>query len=74
VTYNSNTAVDAAIQGYPVFALDRGSMAWAVAGHDLAEIDSPSKPDRTQWAADLAYSQWKPAEMAEGLTWRHLSR
>ena len=74
VTYNSNTAVDALLDGVPVFAHDKGSMCWEVANKSLISVDVPNKPDRTQWLNDLAYSQWTPQEMSEGETWRHLFR
>ncbi|MDP6352927.1 MAG: hypothetical protein QF926_08025 [Alphaproteobacteria bacterium] len=73
VTFNSNTAVEAAIAGIPVFALDAGSMALPVANTTLAAIEQPRTPDRAQWLADLAYAQWNAAELAAGETWRHLA-
>ena len=74
VTWNSNTAVDAVIAGVPVIAMDPGSMAWAVAGHTLDDVENPPKPDREKWTWALAHCQWLPAEMSAGLAWRHLSR
>jgi len=74
VTFNSNTAVDAAIRGIPVFAADRGSMAYAISNKDISQIERPHTPEREQWLNNLAYSQWTPQEMREGLTWQHLSR
>jgi len=70
VTFNSNSAVDAAIAGVPVYTLDRGSMAWDVAAHSLD--DDPIRPDRTQWASDLAYKQWSLQEVTAGDAWAHL--
>jgi hypothetical protein len=72
VTFSSNTGVDAAIAGVPVFADDHGSMAWPVANKSFAWIDSPIRPTREQWAANLAYTQWTIDEMKEGKPWRHL--
>lgn len=74
VTFNSNTGVDAALAGVPVFAFDKGSMAWPVAASDLYDIETPIRADRQQWLSDLAYAQWTPAEMAAGLPWEHLFR
>lgn len=74
VTFNSNAAVEAVIAGVPAISMDIGSMAWAVTGHSLDDVESPPMPDRAQWASDLAFSQWTPAEMAAGLAWEHLSR
>lgn len=74
VTFNSNSAVEAVIEGVPVFAFDSGSMALAVANTDWDSIPSPVLPNRVQWLNDLAYTQWTPAEMREGEAWEHLSR
>lgn len=72
VTYSSNSAVDAALAGIPVFAADQGSMAWPIANKSFAWIDAPVKPRREQWAYNLAYTQWTREEMQEGKPWRHL--
>jgi hypothetical protein len=72
VTLNSNSAVEAAIAGIPVFVSDKGSMAWGIANLSLADIENPSFQDRTQWLNNVAYAQWTPAEMSKGLTWAHL--
>jgi hypothetical protein len=74
VTYNSNSAVEAAIEGVPVFAFDEGSMALPIANTQWEEIKNPKTPDRKQWLSDLAYTQWTLDEMREGLAWRHLLR
>lgn len=72
VTFNSNLAVEAVLNGVPVFVDDVGSMALAVANRSLAYIESPLLPDRRKWLRDLSYAQWTPDEMRSGLTWKHL--
>lgn len=72
VTFNSNSGVDAAIRGVPVFAADVGSMAWPIANKTYQWINAPVITDRTQWAHNLAYTQWTIEEMKEGQPWRHL--
>jgi hypothetical protein len=67
VTWNSNTAVDAVLAGVPAVAVDQGSMAWAVTGHELGV--QPPKPDRTAWAHWLAWTQWTREEIASGECW-----
>ena len=74
VTFNSNSGVEALIDGKAVFAFDEGSMVWGLANKNLYDIESPQYPDRKQWARDLAYCQWTPEEMRQGLAWKHLSR
>ena len=74
VTYNSNTAVEALLEGIPVFAHDQGSMCWQVANKSLISVDVPNRPDRNSWLNDLAYAQWTLQEMRNGEAWRHLIR
>lgn len=74
VTFNSNTGVDAVINGVPTCSFDVGSMVWDVSGHTVSSAIFPLKLHREQWAHDLAYTQWNLEEMANGLPWRHLSK
>ena len=74
VTWNSNSAVEAAIYGKPVFAFDHGSMCWDIANKSLLHIDDPQYLDRRQWANNLAYAQWTLAEIRNGDAWKHLFR
>lgn len=70
VTYNSNTGVDAVLAGVPTVSLDRGAMAFEVTGRRIFE--RPPTPDRTQWAAELAWRQWTIDEIRCGDAWDHL--
>lgn len=72
VTFNSNSAVEALIEGVPVFAFDKGSMALRVANTDLYDIDNPRFIEREPWASDLAYAQWSLDEMSSGECWDHI--
>jgi len=72
VTFNSNSGVEAALAGVPVFAFDEGSMVWDIANKSFDLIETPQRPDRSQWLADLSYCQWTCAELREGKAWRHL--
>jgi len=72
ITFNSNTGVDAVINGIPVIAMDKGSMAWNMAQHEITL--EQSMPDRNQWLYDLGYKQWLPKEIANGDAWEHLKR
>ena len=71
VTWNSTSAVDSVVAGVPTVAMDRGSMAYPVAAHDLDHLDY--SPTRHRWLAGLGYSQWTLDEMRAGLPWRHLN-
>jgi hypothetical protein len=59
---NSSSSVAAALAGIPVFADDDDCVAWAVANKDLAQIESPAMPDRTQWLNDLSSAHWTDEE------------
>jgi hypothetical protein len=72
VTYNSNSGVDAVINGIPVIAMDPGSMAWDMAQHDITM--EFYMPDRKQWLYDLAYKQWTLEEVESGEAWEHLKQ
>lgn len=69
-TCNSNTGVDAAMAGVPVYAYDSGSMAWEVAQTSLT--GAPLRPDREDWGRKIAYCQWLPEEVQNGDAWEHL--
>lgn len=75
VTINSNSGVDAVMQGTPVINFDHGSMAWDIATQgDLSKIENPDMPDRTQWGYNIAYTQWLPSEIESGEAWAHLKQ
>jgi hypothetical protein len=74
VTFNSNSGVEAAVEGIPVFTFDAGSMAIPVANMWLDQMERPQMPDRHQWLQDLAYAQWTLEEMKSGAAWKHLNR
>ena len=67
VTYSSGAAVDALIEGVPCITFSPASMAWPVSDHRLECIERPTLFAREQWLYDLAYAQWSPEEMREGL-------
>jgi hypothetical protein len=72
VTYNSNSGVEAILSGVPAYAFDKGSMIHGICEMELENIEDPAKPDRQQWANELAYAQWTLEEMRTGETWKHL--
>jgi hypothetical protein len=70
VTYNSNSAVDAVLAGIPTIAYDAGSMAWDVTGHSVES--GPVMPDRSDWAHRIAWKQWLPEEITNGIAWPYV--
>ena len=69
VTHGSNTAVEAAILGCPVF-VHPDSAASLIGRTNLAEIESPAYPEREPWLRSLAYSQFNEQELVDGTLWR----
>lgn len=74
VTFNSNSGVDAVMNGIPVWSFDIGSMVYPISNKLWTDLEKPKMPDRTQWLADLAYAQWRPDELRSGEAWQHLTR
>lgn len=70
LTWNSNSGVDAVLNGVPLIAVDRGSMAYSMAVNQIG--DPLIRPDRTQWLHNLAYTQWTNSEISQGESWEHL--
>lgn len=68
VSFNSNSSVISVLSGVPSVTFDEGAMAWSVTSHDLA--NPVTMPSRTEWAAQLAWCQWLPDELANGTAWR----
>jgi len=74
VTFSSTSSALAVLEGIPIFALDRGSIAYQIANQELSPetLAVPGLAFRDQWAWDLAYSQWTEEEMAGGQPWEQL--
>jgi hypothetical protein len=72
VTFNSNAGVESVIAGVPTVTADEGSMAWPVTSHSATE--EPIRPDRSEWASDLAWKQWTQAEIVSGECWAVVGR
>lgn len=73
VAHHSNAAVEGLCHGFPAFVAE--GVALALGSADLSTIEAPRMVDegaRRQWLADIAWTQWSVAEMAEGRAWRYL--
>lgn len=71
VSHHSNVCVDAILAGIPVFCWH--GVASVMGLKDLSLIESPIYPEgRDQWAANIAWTQWTPAEIKTGAAWRYL--
>lgn len=71
VSHHSNVCVDALLEGIPSFCFY--GVATPMSLKDLRHIEHPIYPEgREQWAADIAWTQWTPAEMEGGHCWKYL--
>ena len=73
VNYSSNPAMEAVINGVPVF-VSNDSLCSEVGNNSLATINNPSKPDRQNWANKISYTEWFPEEIKQGLPWKRIKK
>jgi hypothetical protein len=71
VNYNSGPGTQAILNGVPAF-VGASSLASPVGNLDLAQIENPLRPDRTQWIEQLAHTEWTIAEIESGLPLQRL--
>jgi hypothetical protein len=71
VTHSSNSAIDALVEGVPVFVTG-DCAAKFLAGGPLSNIEKPKYPDREPWFRVLSYSQWTLSEVQRGRCWEWL--
>lgn len=73
VTWASNAAVEALMEGVPVFCTD-DCAAQVMGLSDPVNIEYPRYPDnREEWAAVLAANQFTMSEIAAGVAWSKLN-
>lgn len=66
IAYNSNSGVDAVINGVPSVSADHGSMAWEVTSRSVHDI---VRGEREPWVHALAHCQWTPEEIRNADYW-----
>lgn len=71
LNWNSGPGPQALLAGVPVF-VGPTSLASPVANWDLAQIENPTKPDRTQWIEQLAHTEWTLPEIETGTPFKRL--
>lgn len=73
VTYNSNSAIEAAIKGVPVFSMDDGCMAYPISHTDLSQIEHIKYDiNLDDWQNKIAYTIWNKEDVRSGDCWAHL--
>ena len=65
INFNSHPGIVSILRGTPAF-VHASSWAAPVANTDLSLIETPSRPDRTQWLNDLAWTEWWLDELSSG--------
>lgn len=75
VGLNSTPNVVAAIEGVPGYIEDT-TRSWAtgIAFTDLAQIENPPMPDRSEWATRIANIHWSNSEVRSGALWTAIKR
>jgi len=73
VNHSSNPAMEAVINGVPVF-VSESSLCHDVGNIKLSDINTPAMPNRLGWAQKLAYTEWFPNEIEQGLPWVRLKK
>lgn len=74
VVHNSNSAIDALVEGVPVFTLG-DSAAWPMGLDDLSKIENPLRDiDRERFFRGLACQQWTLDEFESGEAWDYLKK
>lgn len=74
ITYASIGCVDSISAGVPCITLGNG-VSRPISSNFMKDTPDPfwaPRPQREQWAANLAYSNFTPAEIADGTAWKIL--
>jgi len=73
VNWSSNPGIHSIINGIPAF-VGSNSLASPVANNigNLANIENPVMPDRTQWLNDYAWTEYTVDEIAKGVSLKRL--
>lgn len=71
VNHSSNPAMEAVFNGIPVF-VSESSLCYPIGNQGYTDINKPSMPNRTNWANQLAYTEWFVEEIREGKPWERI--
>jgi len=73
VSYSSNPAMTAAINGIPVY-VSEASLSYEIGNTSFENINNPKMPDRQSWANKIAYTEWWPDEIEQGIPWQRIKK
>jgi len=71
INHNSGPGTQAILNGVPAF-VGATSLAAPVGNADIADIENPLRPDRTQWIERLAHTEWTIPEIESGVPLQRL--
>ena len=71
VNHSSNPAIEAVINGIPVF-VSESSLCHDVGNTNVADILHPAMPARQNWANRMAYTEWTTEDIGEGIPWARI--
>lgn len=71
INYNSGPGSQAIVAGVPAF-VDRSSLAAPLGNCDFTQIESPHRPDRSQWLSTISHTEWSVGEIAAGIPQKKL--
>jgi hypothetical protein len=74
VFYNSSSSVACALAGKPVFVAEPSAVTWNIANKNLSMIETPDRPERTQWLWSVADAHWSSRQSREGDIYRHFEQ
>lgn len=72
VNWNSSPGIQAILNGVPAF-VDKSSLATPVGNLDLADIENPKRPNRSEWLVDLSHTEWLLEEISAGIPFKRLN-
>lgn len=73
VNHSSNPAMEAVINGIPVF-VSEDSLCHDVGNIGFSDINTPAMPNRQNWANMLSYTEWFRNEIQKGLPWSRIKK
>ena len=73
VSHSSNPAMTAAMHGIPIY-VSESSLSYDVGNDSYQNINNPNMPDRQKWANKLAYTEWWPDEIEQGVPWKRIKK
>ena len=73
VSHSSNPAITAVMHGIPVY-VSESSLSYDVGNNSYKNINNPKMPERQQWANKLAYTEWWPDEIEQGIPWTRIKK